>query len=170
MQIRKIIILLALGFLNSVFEVSLINKITWGEHIFDLILLIIYYTMLFVDVTPAIFLICILAFFRDIFTGQYIGANIISSLILYSLFLIFREKFNEEDRYFQIIFTFLMLIFLYLILKLILPSTSMNVFDIILKGGINGLLAPYMFKFIKWIEKLVENVLEKRQIRKYRPS
>lgn len=167
MLIRKIILILITGFIAEIIQIGLLNRITFGYRTIDLLLLLIYFTMLFVDITPAIFLIIWLGFLRDIFTGQYIGANILSGLCIYAIFLLMREKLNEEDKYFQIIFTVIVTLLWMLLLNLIIFRRGTNIFNIILKGTINGVLAPFLFRAIKQVEDKIENVFEGRQIRKY---
>jgi cell shape-determining protein MreD len=168
MLIRRSILISITGFIAEIIQIGLLNELTSGYIMVDLLLLLIYWTMLFVDITPAIFLITWLGFLRDLFTGNYIGANIICGLSIYSIFLLAREKLNEEDRYFQIIFTGIVTFLWMLSLNLIILKTGVNIFDIILKGIINGLLAPFLFKGIKQIEDKIENVFEGRQVRKHR--
>lgn len=167
MLIRKIILISITGFIAEVIQIGFLNKLTFGYRIIDLLLLLIFYTMLFVDVTPAIFLIVWLGFLRDLFTGQYIGANILSGLCIYASFLLLQEKLNEEDKYFQIIFTVIVTFLWMLLLNLIIFRNAVNIFDIILKGSINGFLAPFLFRAVKHAEDKIENVFEGRQVRKH---
>ncbi len=167
MLIRKIILISITGFIAEIIQIGLLNEITFGHRIIDLLLLLIYYTMLFVDVTPALFLIIYLGFLRDIFTGEYIGANILSGLCIYAIFLLMREKLNEEDKYFQIIFTVIVTLLWMLLLNLIIFRREVNIFAIILKCTVNGFLTPFLFRAIKQIEDRIENVFEGHKLRKH---
>ncbi len=166
MLIRKIVLVLIAGWIAGIIEVGLLNRLTFGHRIIDLLLLLIYWTMLFVDVTPAIFLIVGLGFLRDLFTGQYIGANILSGLLIYAVLMLVRGKLNEEDKYFQIIFTGFVTFLWILLLNLVILKRGFYIFDIILKCAINGCLAPFLFVGIKRIEDKIEDVFEGREIRK----
>lgn len=166
MLIRKIILISITGFIAEIIQIGLLNELTFGHRIIDLLLLLICYTMLFIDVTPAIFLIIYLGFLRDVFTGQHIGANILSGLLIYAIFLLMREKLNEEDKYFQFIFTVIATLLWMLLLNLIIFRRGADVF-LIFKGIINGVIAPFLFRAIKKFEDKIENVFERRQIRKH---
>lgn len=160
MLIRKIILISITGFIAEIIQIGFLNEITIGYRVIDLLLLLIFYTMLFVDITPAIFLIIYLGFLRDIFTGQYIGANIFCGLSIYAIFLLIHEKLNEEDKYFQIIFTIIAILLWMLLLNLIIFRRGVNIFDIILKVTINGILASFFYRAMKQVEVKIENVFE----------
>jgi len=167
MVIRKIIFISISGFIAEIIQIGLLNELTFGYRIIDLLLLLICYTMLFVEITPAIFLIVWLGFLRDLFTGQYIGTNVLSGLLIYAVFLLVREKLNEEDKYFQMIFTWMVTFFWISLLNLIIFRIGLNIFDIILKGTFNGFLAPFLFIAVKRAEDKIENVFEGRQVREH---
>ncbi len=167
MLIRKIVLISIVGWIAGIIEVGLLNRLTLSHRVVDLLLLLIYLTMLFVDITPAIFLMVWLGFLRDLFTGQYIGSNILSALLIYAVLLLVREKLNEGNKYFQIIFTVIVTFLWMLLLDLIILQTGFYIFDIILKCAINGFLAPFLFGGIKRIEDKIENVFKERQIRRH---
>ncbi len=98
MLIRKIVLISIVGWIAGIIEVGLLNRLTLSHRVVDLLLLLIYLTMLFVDITPAIFLMVWLGFLRDLFTGQYIGSNILSALLIYAVLLLVREKLNEGNK------------------------------------------------------------------------
>lgn len=166
-RISSIILIFLGGWFAGIIEISLLNKISNSKSVIDLILLTIYFTMLFMDITPAIFLIVWLGFLRDIFTGQYIGANVFTGLSLYALFLFIREKVNEEDKIFQITFVALLTFLWMIFLNRIIFQISFSPLNLLLKCIINAAIAPVFFKFFKLLDAWIEDVFERRQIRKH---
>jgi len=152
------------GLMAVVVEVGFFNKLTYHHRIIDLLVIMILYTMLFVDITPAIFLIIWLSYLRDIFTGQYSGVNIMAGLILYSVFLLLREKLNEEDKYFQMLFTFIIMILWIVLVNIVIMGTGLRSFDIIIKVMVNAIIAPFIFQLLRRGEKGIENVFERLRI------
>jgi len=164
LRIRQVLFMAIAGLMAVVVEVGFFNKLTYHHRIIDLLVIMILYTMLFVDITPAIFLIIWLSYLRDIFTGQYSGVNIMAGLILYSVFLLLREKLNEEDKYFQMLFTFIIMILWIVLVNIVIMGTGLRSFDIIIKVMVNAIIAPFIFQLLRRGEKGIENVFERLRI------
>ncbi|HEY4717167.1 MAG TPA: hypothetical protein VII00_08685 [bacterium] len=154
LRLKQFFLLLFLGWLAVVLEVGLLNGLTANKRIIELLLIVIFYAILFCDFFPGIFLVISLSYIRDIFTGSYVGTNIVVGLTIFGFLQLIHNKLNENGKFFQVIFTFLAMITWHLAMKFILGLWD-GLILIILKSVLNSLFAPFIYAKLRGIDDII---------------